>query len=405
MSGAANHSVLPLAGVRVIDAATILAGPFAASVLGEFGADVVKVEQPGVGDPMRRLGTASPDGDTWWWLSDTRNKCSVEIDLRTEAGADEFRSLVDGADVLVENYRTGTMERWGLGFEALRARNPGLVQLSVSGYGRTGPLAATAGVARIAEAFTGMAHLTGEPDGAPNLSGSSGLADYVAGVYGALGVLLALRAREATGCGQLVDVALYDGIARVLDELVPLFAATGTDRQRMGPDTHRSVPHSNYRTPDGRWLTIACTNDRMFDRLAEVMGRTDLLDDERFATNTARIANRSEVNMVVGDWVAITPTDDVVAGCEAAAVPVGLVQDVEAYLAHPQVAARESVVTVDHPTVGPVTVPGVVPRLTETPGIIRTLGAVLGGASVDEIVAHWNAENAENAEHDRGDET
>jgi len=398
MTGEGDDPVLPLAGVRVVDAATILAGPFAASVLGEFGAEVVKVEQPGVGDPMRRLGTAGPEGDTWWWLSDTRNKRSVEIDLRTDAGADEFRLLVNGADVLIENYRTGTMERWGLGFESLRTRNPGLVQLSVSGYGRNGPMAATAGVARIAEAFTGMAHLTGEPEGAPNLSGSSGLADYVAGIYGALGVLLALRARETTDRGQLVDVALYDGIARVLDELVPLFAATGTDRRRMGPDTHRSVPHSNYRTADGRWLTIACTNDRMFERLAEVMGRTDLLADERFATNAARIANRTEVNMVVGDWVASTPIDDVVVGCEAAAVPVGLVQDVEAYLAHPQVAARDSVVTIEHPTIGPVTVPGVVPHLVETPGIIRTLGAVLGEASVDEIVARWNTEN-------EGDET
>ena len=300
-----GNPMRPLDGVRVVDAATILAGPFAASVLGEFGADVIKVEQPTVGDPMRRLGTAGPDGDTWWWLSDTRNKESVALDLRTAEGAESFRSMVDRADVLVENYRTGTMERWGLGFESLRERNPRLIQLSVSGYGRTGPLATTAGVARIAESFTGMAHLTGEVDGPPNLSGSSGLADYLAGLYGALGVLLAIRSREATGRGQLVDIALYDGIARILDELIPVYAATGFGRERMGSETHRSVPHSNYRTIDGRWLTIACTNDRMFGGLAGVMGRTDLLDDERFVTNTARIANRELVNMVVGDWVAV----------------------------------------------------------------------------------------------------
>jgi crotonobetainyl-CoA:carnitine CoA-transferase CaiB-like acyl-CoA transferase len=379
----------PLEGLRVVDAATILAGPFAASILGEFGADVVKVEQPGIGDPMRRLGTAGPGGDTWWWLSDTRNKVSVELDLRTDEGAGRFRDLVASSDVLVENYRSGTMERWGLGFETLRLSNPGLVQLSISGFGRTGPMATRAGVARIAEAFTGMAHLTGEPDGAPGLSGSSGLADYVAGLYGALGVLLAVRARDASGRGQLVDVALYDGIARILDELVPVHVATGAGRERMGPDTHRSVPHSNYRTTTGDWVTIACTNDRMFDRLAEVMGRSDLLDDERFATNAGRIANREEVNMVVGDWVATTPLDEVIAGCEAAAVPVGLVQTVGQYLEHPQVAARDSVVTIDHPTVGPVTVSGVVPHLVDTPGLIETLGAVLGGTTVDEVLERW----------------
>ena len=380
----------PLEGLRVVDAATILAGPFAASILGEFGADVVKVEQPAVGDPMRRLGTEAPDGDTWWWLSDTRNKVSVEIDLRTAEGAGRFRSLVASADVLVENFRTGTMEAWGIGFESLRERNPGLIQLSVSGYGRIGPLAATAGVARIAEAFTGMTHLTGDPDGSPGLSGSSGLADYLAGIYGALGVLLAARSRDETGRGQLVDVALYDGVARILDELLPVFAATGMGRERMGPETHRSAPHSNYRAADGRWLTIACTNDRMFGHLAAVMGRSDLLDDDRYATNQARIARRDEVNVLVGDWVAGLEAGAVVDLCEAAAVPCGLVRTVDQYLDHPQVAARDSVVTIDHPAVGPVTVPGVVPRLVDTPGWIETLGAVLGGASVDEIIERWS---------------
>lgn len=383
----------PLEGVRVVDAATILAGPFAASLLAEFGAEVVKVEQPGVGDPMRRLGTAGPDGDTYWWWSDTRNKTSVELDLRSAEGSAQFRALVDGADVLVENYRTGTMDGWGLGFETLRSSNPRLVQLSVSGYGRTGPLAATAGVARIAEAFAGMSHLTGEPDGAPGLSGSSALADYIAGLAGAFGVLLALEARRGSGRGQLVDVALYDGIARFLDEYVPVFAATGQGRDRMGGETHRSVPHHNYEAADGRWVTIACTNDKMFDRLAEAMGRADLLDDERFATNTARIAHRPVVNAAVSSWVAERSGDDAVAICEAAGVPAGIVQTAAEYLQHPQVAARESVLRIVDErfgSLGTLTVPGTLPRLVDTPGRVDRLGATLGETDVATVIERWN---------------
>ncbi len=382
----------PLDGLRVVDAATILAGPFAATILAEFGAEVVKVEQPGVGDPMRRLGTEGPTGDTYWWLSDARNKVSVEVDLRTREGAAQLRSLAGCADVLVENFRTGTMERWGLGYEDLRGLNPRLVQLSVSGYGRTGPLAGTAGVARIAEAFTGLTHMTGEPGGAPAMSGSSGLADYTTGLYGAIGVLMALRARDRTGRGQLVDVALYDGVARLVDELVPVFAATGEGRDRMGGETHRSVPHNNYLAGDDRWVTVACTNDRMFDRLAEVMGRTDLLDDDRYATNAARIANRELVNATVSDWVASIDADQVVGDCTGAGVPCGHVNTVADYLAHPQVAARGSVVTVDDPRAGPVSVPAVVPNLHDTPGSVDRLGGPLGEASVAEILGRWEAE-------------
>ncbi|MBC8196037.1 MAG: CoA transferase [Acidimicrobiia bacterium] len=379
----------PLDGLRVVDAATILAGPFAATILAEFGAEVVKVEQPGVGDPMRRLGTESPAGDTYWWLSDARNKVSVEIDLRTEEGADQLRELVAGADVLIENFRTGTMEAWGLGYEDLRKANPGLIQLSVSGYGRTGPLASTAGVARIAEAFTGLTHLTGEADGPPAMSGSSGLADYTTGLYGAIGVLLALRARDETGEGQMIDVALYDGIARLLDELIPVHAATGNGRERMGGETHRSVPHNNYLSGDGRWVTVACTNDRMFDRLVEVMGRSDLLVDERYATNSSRIANREVVNRSVSDWVGSVSADKVVEGCTAAGVPCGHVNTVAEYLAHPQVEARGSVVTIDDPRAGPISVPGVVPNLHGTPGSIQRLGGPLGEVDVGEIIRRW----------------
>lgn len=379
----------PLEGLKVLDLATLLAGPFAASILGEQGADVVKIEQPGVGDPMRRLGTSTPSGDTYWWYSDTRNKTMIEVDLRSPEGMNQIKSLVVEADVLIENFRTGTMAKWGLGYDELRAVNPGLIMLSVTGYGQVGPLAQTAGVARIAEAFTGMTHLTGDPDGTPGMSGSSALADYVCGLYGALGVLLALSARETTGRGQQIDMALYDGIARFLDELMPVYAHTGQGRERMGSETNRSVPHNNYQASDGSWVTIACTNDSLFGRLAQVMDRTDLLDDERYASNAARIERRHEVNGIVADWVAKHPADEVVKTCRGATVPCGQVNTIADYLDELQVEARASAITIDVPGVGPLTVPGVVPRLSETPGRVDRLGGQQNETTVEAILARW----------------
>jgi crotonobetainyl-CoA:carnitine CoA-transferase CaiB-like acyl-CoA transferase len=381
----------PLEGLRVVDAASLLAGPFAASILGEFGAEVVKVEQPGTGDPMRRLGTDSPSGDTYWWWSETRNKVSIEVDLRAQDGASQLRALVGQADVLVENFRTGTMDEWGLSFDALRRDNPRLIQLSVSGFGRVGPLARTAGVARIAEAFTGMTDLTGDPGGPPGLSGSAALADYICGVYGALGVLLALQARQHSGCGQMVDMALYDGVARFLDEYVPVYAATGILRQRLGAETHRSVPHNNFEAADERWVTIACTNDRMFDRLAEAMDQPALATDPRFASNAARLANRPAVNAVVAQWVASQPAAHIVAVCEAAGVPAAVVFTAADYVAHPQVVARDSVIRVAVDLLGELIVPGTVPRLVDTPGRVDRLGAGLGDGDIDAIVARWSS--------------
>lgn len=378
-----------LDGLKVLDLATILAGPFAASVLGEQGAQVIKVEQPGVGDAMRRLGTATATGDTYWWYSDTRNKEMIEVDLRTAEGVSQIKALVAQADVVIENFRTGTMEAWGLGYEALRAVNPRIIQLSVTGYGQVGPLASTAGVARIAEAFTGLTDLTGEPDGPPAMSGSSALADYVCGLYGALGVMLALSAREQSGTGQLIDMALYDGIARFLDELMPVYAATGVGRTRAGGETHRSVPHNNYEANDGVWVTIACTNDSLFSRLAEAMGRTDLLSDERYATNDERIARRHEVNGIVADWVSNGSSSDIVAACQAVGVPSGRVNTIADYLAEPQVAARSSVLTIDVPGIGELTIPGVVPRLSETPGRVERLGGTAGESTAQKILERW----------------
>ena len=374
----------------MLDLATLLAGPFAASILGEQGAEVIKVEQPGVGDPMRRLGTATPTGDTYWWYSDTRNKEMIEIDLRSEVGVSQIKSLVANADVLIENFRAGTMAKWGLGFEELSRVNPGLIQLSVTGYGQIGPLAQTAGVARIAEAFTGMTHLTGEPDGPPAMSGSSALADYVCGLYGALGVMLAINARRKSGKGQQIDMALYDGIARFLDELVPVFVDTGRGRERMGSETNRSVPHNNFQAADGHWVTIACTNDSLFGRLARVMDREDLLRDQRYATNLARIERRHEVNGIVADWVARHEADEVVTQCRQESVPCGRVNTVADYVAQAQVDARNSTITVEVPGLGPLTVPGVVPRLGQTPGRVDRLGGQQNETMPAAVIERWS---------------
>lgn len=386
----------PLEGYRVIDAASIVAGPFAASILGEFGADVIKIERPIEGDALRRLGTDAGRDETYWWLSETRNKTSVALDLRTPEGAAGLRGLSRHADVLVENFRPGTLSRWGLGYEQLRAANPGLIQLSITGYGQTGPLSALAGIARIAEAFTGMSDLTGHPDRAPGLSGSAALADYVTGLYGALGVMLAIETRHRTGEGQLVDMALYDGVARFLDELVPVYVGTGHGRDRMGDETHRSVPHANFLSGDERWVTIACVNDRMFDRLTEAMSQPELIRDHRFATNAARLANREAINDVVQAWTKTLPAAEIVTCCGAASVPCAVVNTVADYVDAPQVAARDSIVTIDRPS-GPVSVPGVVPRLLDSPGRIERLGCELGELDIDQAIDRWRSADATDA--------
>ena len=273
----------PLAGVRVLDIATFLAAPFAGTVLADFGAEVIKVEQPRIGDPLRRFGTPTDAGDSLVWLSEARNKKSITLDLRAPEGAEILRRLVRESDVVLENFRPGTLESWGLGYEALRDINPGLVMLRISAYGQTGPMRDKPGFARIAHAFAGLTALSGEKDGPPVVPGSTSLADYISGIWGALGVVLALRVKERTGRGQFIDIALYESVFRLLDEIAPAYAKTGFVRERMGADTVNVAPHSHYRTATGQWVAIACTSDKMFERLAQVMGKPQLAAMPEFA--------------------------------------------------------------------------------------------------------------------------
>jgi crotonobetainyl-CoA:carnitine CoA-transferase CaiB-like acyl-CoA transferase len=264
---APHPTVKPLQGIRVLDVSSFLAGPFCSTQLAEFGAEVIKIELPKVGDALRKFGTITKAGDSLPWLQECRNKKSATLDLRKPEGAEILKRLVSQADVLVENFQPGTLEKWGLGWEVLKTQNHKLVMVRISGFGQTGPYSPRPGFGRIGNAFGGLSYLAGYPDRAPVTPGSATIPDYLAGLYGALGVMFALRARDMTGRGQFIDIGLYEPIFRILDELAASYHYNGYVRERMGPGTVNVVPHSHYPTKDGRWIAIACTSDKIFERL------------------------------------------------------------------------------------------------------------------------------------------
>jgi crotonobetainyl-CoA:carnitine CoA-transferase CaiB-like acyl-CoA transferase len=378
-----SHSKRPLEGVRVLDIATFIAAPLAASILGEFGAEVIKIEQPYEGDPLRRFGVPSMGtDDTFCWLSEARNKKSITLDLRRPEGADILRQLVAKSDVVCENFRPRTMEKWGLGYEQLISINPALVMLRISGFGQDGPYSGRPGFARIAHAFGGLAHLTGVEGGPPLTPGSTSLADYVSGVYGALGVMLAMRARDADGKGQYIDLALYEPILRMLDDLAPAFAARGIIRGRQGLGTSNACPHGHFETRDG-WIAIACTNDRMFIRLASAMGKPEMAEPQSYGKTAARLRDAAHVDGVVQAWVGTMTTDEVVTLCADQDVPCTSVNTIEGIFADPHIAYRRNQVALHHDRLGDVFVPAVVPKLSRTPGQVDSLGPTLGSANAE----------------------
>jgi crotonobetainyl-CoA:carnitine CoA-transferase CaiB-like acyl-CoA transferase len=372
-----------LDGLRVLDLATFVAAPFCCTLLGEFGAEVIKVEQPGRGDDLRRLGTPARPGLSYWWLVESRNKKSITCNLREPDGQALVKRLARDTDVLAENFRPDTLERWNLGWDELRQANPRLVMVRISAFGQTGPYRERPGFGRIAAAMGGLSYLSGYPDRPPVTPGTPTIPDYLAGALGALGALLALERRRRSGEGQVVDLGLYEPMLRMLDELIPVHAATGYVRERIGSGTEYVVPHNHYRAHDGRWLAIACTNDRMFERLAAAMARPELAAE--FPTMASRLERRADLDAIVQTWVGSAEARDVLARLDAAEVPCGPVTSARDLFGDPHVRARNNIVEMPNPLGGVLAMVGIVPRLTESPGRVESVGPVEVGAHNEEI--------------------
>lgn len=361
-----SNQPLPLEGIRVLDAGTFVAAPFCTALLADFGAEVIKVEMPGVGDSIRAVGKY---GNTFslWYFAENRNKKSITCDLRIPEGQDLFRRLVSVSDIVAENFRPGTMERWNLGYEVLKEINPGLIMVRISGFGQTGPYKDKPAFGRIASAFGGLTYTCGYPDRAP-ISPGSPTPDYLAGIFGALGALIAKIYRDRTGEGQVVDVALYEPIIKILDMTIPVYDRTGHIRERIGPGTEGNVPHSHYQCKDGKWVAIACSTQRIFERLLKAIGREDAYTNPAFKDVESRLQHRDEIDTIIGEWTAKYSATDILRMLDEAEVPGGPVNNVKDLLEDPHVQSRENVIEVKAPDGKGLKIPGISPRLSLTPG-------------------------------------
>ena len=375
--GDPTHNPGPLAGVRVLDLATFVAAPFCATLLGEFGAEVVKVEMPGQGDPCRQLGEKY-NGVSLLFAQENRNKKGITCDLRQPKGQEIIKELARRSDVLVENFRPGTMERWNLAYDVLEEVNSRLIMVRISAYGQTGPYSRKAGFGRIAQAFGGLSYLAGFPDRPPVNPGSATIADYLAGLFGGFSTMVALEDRHRTNRGQCIDISLYESVFRILDNLASVYHKSGTVRERMGTATPHAVPHNHYPTSDGMWVAIACTSDRIFQRLARAMGREELASDPRYDTLAKRVDRREEMDAIVSEWTSGLDREALTALLDSEEVPVGPINSIADIFEDPQFQARESMIEVEDPIVGEVRMPAVVPRLSRTPARVNHLGPTLG---------------------------
>ncbi|MGH9109604.1 MAG: CaiB/BaiF CoA transferase family protein [Acidimicrobiales bacterium] len=380
-------ATLPLAGVRVVDASSILAGPLCCRILGDYGADVVKVEHPTAGDPMRGHGREK-DGVPLWWKEISRNKRTVAVDLHQPEGAEVFRRLVGAADVLVESFRPGTLERWGIGPDVLHSTNPGLVLVRLTGFGQTGPYAQRPGFGTLAEAMSGFAHLTGEPGGPPTLP-SFGLADSICGIAASSAALMALRHREVQGGpGQVVDIDILEPIMTAVGQAATVFQQLGIVETRHGNRSTNNAPRNTYRTRDGSWVAVSSSAIRIAERVMGLVGHPELAAQEWFRTGRGRAEHVEEIDGAVAGWIAERDRDEVLAAFEAAEAAIAPVYSGADLAADPHVRETKMLTTVEDDDLGEVLMHNVMWRMSETPGRIEFTGRPLGAdtdAVLDEL--------------------
>ncbi len=377
---------LPLQGVRVIELGTLIAGPFCARLLAEFGAEVIKIEPPGGGDPLRKWRKLH-DGTSLWWYAQARNKKSVTLDLKHREAQEIVRRLARDADIVVENFRPGAMEKWGLGWNDLSGINPRLIMVRLSGFGQTGPYRDRPGFGAIGESMGGLRYVTGHPDRPPVRVGVS-IGDSIAALHGVIGALMALHHRNVNGGrGQFVDVALYEAVFNMMESVLPEYDMFGFVRERSGASLPGIVPSNTYVTRDGKYVVIGANADSIFKRMMNAIGRSDLADDPALAHNDGRVARTGEIEKVIGDWVAGHDLDRVLEVLEKADVPSGKIYDIADIVRDAHYAAREMIGSYQLKDGKSLKLPGIVPKLSETPGETKWVGPALGEHTAEVLSA------------------
>ena len=366
----------PLSNLKVIELGTLIAGPYCARLLAEFGADVIKVETPGAGDPLRKWRKLH-EGNSLWWYAQARNKKSIAIDLKNPEGQAVVRRLAAKADILVENFRPGTLEKWGLGYDVLSRENPGLVMVRLSGFGQTGPYRDKPGFGAIGESLGGMRYITGYPDRAPVRVGIS-IGDSLAAMFGVIGALMAIHHRHATGRGQVVDVALYEAVFAMMESMLPEYGQGGFVRERSGAALPGIVPSNTYPCRDGKFVVIGANADSIFRRMMRAIGRPDLADDPSLANNEGRVRRTEELDRVIGEWTAAHDLDAVLAVLDKAEVPSGRIYSIADIAADLHYQARGMIERHALGKDAEVLLPGHVPKMSETPAETRWIGPKLG---------------------------